>query len=89
MLFFNSVKFQNDLKTKAAQSTRPYIGISAQQNLDIVLPRKLTRTEKNRSIFLRPRPPHQLFISVSNDKLQTLKKQMLEKNVSEKCEQCS
>ena len=44
--FFNSVKFQNDLKTKAAQSTRPYIGISAQQNLDIVLPRKLTEQKK-------------------------------------------
>ncbi len=36
--FFNSEDFQNDLKTKAAQSTRPYIGISAQQNLVIDLP---------------------------------------------------
>ncbi len=37
--FFNSEDFQNDLKTKAAQSTRPYIGISAQQNLVIDLPK--------------------------------------------------
>ncbi len=36
--FFNSEDFQNDLKKKAAQSTRPYIGISAQQNLMISLP---------------------------------------------------
>lgn len=44
--FFNSVKFQNDLRTKAMQSTRPYIGISAQQDLDIVLPRKLMEQKK-------------------------------------------
>lgn len=44
--FFNSVKFQNDLRTKAMQSTRPYIGISAQQDLNIVLPRKLMEQKK-------------------------------------------
>lgn len=37
--FFNSLDFQNELKTKAAQSTRPYIGITAQQNLSIVFPK--------------------------------------------------
>ena len=35
---FHSESFQNELQTKAAQSTRPYIGISAQQNLTISLP---------------------------------------------------
>lgn len=35
---FHSESFQNEMQTKAAQSTRPYIGISAQQNLTISLP---------------------------------------------------
>ena len=39
--FFNSAGFQNELKTKAAQSTRPYIGITAQQNLGIVFPKEV------------------------------------------------
>ena len=44
--YFNSREFQNDLKAKAAQSTRPYIGISAQQNLLVYLPSKLKEQEK-------------------------------------------
>ena len=44
--FFNSLNFQNDLKTRAMQSTRPYIGISAQQNLDIILPKKQIEQQK-------------------------------------------
>ena len=39
--FFNSLDFQTELKTKAAQSTRPYIGITAQQNLKIILPAEI------------------------------------------------
>lgn len=44
--FFNSLDFQTELKTKAAQSTRPYIGITAQQNLRIILPRKIDEQRK-------------------------------------------
>ena len=39
--FFNSLDFQTELKTKAAQSTRPYIGITTQQNLKIILPAEI------------------------------------------------
>lgn len=49
--FFNSLDFQNDLKTKAAQSTRPYIGITAQQNLNIVLPKDVREQERIGTFF--------------------------------------
>ena len=49
--FFNSLDFQNDLKTKAAQSTRPYIGITAQQNLNIVLPKDVREQERIGTYF--------------------------------------
>ena len=76
--FFNSVKFQNDLKTKAAQSTRPYIGISAQQNLDIVLPRKLTEQKKIGVYFSDL--DHLITLHQRElEKLQNIKKAMLEK----------
>lgn len=76
--FFNSVKFQNDLKTKAAQSTRPYIGISAQQNLDIVLPRKLTE-QKKIGVYFSDLDHLITLHQRKYNKLQTLKKAMLEK----------
>ncbi|RHQ54165.1 restriction endonuclease subunit S [Dorea sp. AF24-7LB] len=44
--FFNSLDFQTELKTKAAQSTRPYIGITAQQNLKIILPSEIDEQRK-------------------------------------------
>ena len=44
--FFNSLDFQTELKTKAAQSTRPYIGITAQQNLKIILPAEIDEQRK-------------------------------------------
>ena len=44
--FFNSLDFQTELKTKAAQSTRPYIGITAQQNLKIILPTEIDEQRK-------------------------------------------
>lgn len=44
--FFNSLDFQTELKTKAAQSTRPYIGITAQQNLRIILPKEIDEQRK-------------------------------------------
>lgn len=39
--WFNSDCFQKEIKTKAAQSTRPYIGISAQRELGISLPKSI------------------------------------------------
>ena len=44
--FFNSLDFQTELKTRAAQSTRPYIGITAQQNLKIILPAEIDEQRK-------------------------------------------
>lgn len=44
--FFNFLDFQTELKTKAAQSTRPYIGITAQQNLKIILPAEIDEQRK-------------------------------------------
>ena len=49
--FFNSLDFQKDLKTKAAQSTRPYIGITAQQNLNIVLPKDVREQKRIGTYF--------------------------------------
>ena len=44
--FFNSDMFQKEIKTKAAQSTRAYIGISAQRELSFSFPESLD--EQNR-----------------------------------------
>ena len=44
--FFNSDMFQKEIKTKAAQSTRAYIGISAQRELSCSFPESLD--EQNR-----------------------------------------
>ena len=43
---FNSNSFQNEMQTKAAQSTRPYIGISEQQNLTIAIPCSVEEQKK-------------------------------------------
>lgn len=43
---FNSNSFQNEMQTKAAQSTRPYIGISEQQNLTIAIPCSIEEQKK-------------------------------------------
>lgn len=76
--FFNSLDFQTELKTKAAQSTRPYIGITAQQNLKIILPSEIDEQRKiglyfgnlDRLITLHQRKCEQT---------KTLKKYMLQK----------
>lgn len=49
--YFNSENFQTDIKAKAAQSTRPYIGISAQQKLMLDLPRKVDEQQKIGAYF--------------------------------------
>ena len=76
--FFNSISFQNDLKAKAAQSTRPYIGISAQQNLNIVLPKNHFEQEKIGTYFLELDNLITLH-QRKYDKLKTMKKACLEK----------
>lgn len=43
---FNSNSFQNEMQTKATQSTRPYIGISEQQNLTIAIPCSIEEQKK-------------------------------------------
>ena len=43
--WFNSDCFQKEIKKKAAQSTRPYIGISAQRELGISLPKSVDEQE--------------------------------------------
>ena len=76
--FFNSLDFQTELKTKAAQSKRPYIGITAQQNLKIILPSEIDEQRKiglyfgnlDRLITLHQRKCEQT---------KTLKKYMLQK----------
>ena len=76
--FFNSLDFQTELKTKAAQSTRPYIGITAQQNLKIILPTEIDEQRKiglyfgnlDRLITLHQR---------KCDEVKSLKKYMLQK----------
>lgn len=48
---FQSIQFQNEIKSKAAQSTRPYIGISEQQNLTISLPNSVGEQKKIGTFF--------------------------------------
>lgn len=43
--WFNSDVFQNEIKSKAAQSTRAYIGISAQRELTIQMPSSIDEQE--------------------------------------------
>lgn len=43
--WFNSDSFQTEIKSKAAQSTRAYIGITEQKNLTICLPNSLEEQE--------------------------------------------
>lgn len=50
--FFNSYDFQAELKEKAAQSTRAYIGISAQRALNILLPQNVIEQAKIGSFFV-------------------------------------
>lgn len=50
--FFNSFDFQAELKEKAAQSTRAYIGISAQRTLKILLPQNVIEQAKIGSFFV-------------------------------------
>ena len=44
--FFNSDSFQKEIKNKAAQSTRAYIGISAQRELSCAFPKSLDEQKR-------------------------------------------
>ena len=76
--FFNSLDFQTELKTKAAQSTRPYIGITAQQNLRIILPKEIDEQRKIGLYFRNL--DHLITLHQSKcENLKNLKKYMLRK----------
>lgn len=75
--FFNSLDFQTELKTKAAQSTRPYIGITAQQNLRIILPRKIDEQRKL-GFYFRTLDNLITLHQRKCDELQNMKKYMLQ-----------
>ena len=75
--FFNSLDFQTELKTKAAQSTRPYIGITAQQNLRIILPRKIDEQRKL-GFYFRTLANLITLHQRKCDELQNMKKYMLQ-----------
>lgn len=75
---FHSESFQNEMQTKAAQSTRPYIGISAQQNLTISLPCSTKEQQRIGEYFASL----DTFITLHQrklEKLKKIKKAMLEK----------
>lgn len=75
---FHSESFQNEMQTKAAQSTRPYIGISAQQNLTISLPCSTKEQQRIGEYFASL----DTFITLHQrklNKLKKVKKSMLEK----------
>ena len=75
--FFNSLDFQNELKTKAAQSTRPYIGITAQQNLSVFLPKDVNEQKEIGHCFTNL--DHLITLHQRKcDELQNIKKYMLQ-----------
>ncbi|MBD5474837.1 MAG: restriction endonuclease subunit S [Lachnospiraceae bacterium] len=81
--YFNSEEFQNDLKTKAAQSTRPYIGISAQQNLIIKFPLNVREQEQIGAYFASL--DHLITLHQRKcDETKELKKYMLQKMFPQK-----
>ena len=75
--FFNSLDFQTELKTKAAQSTRPYIGITAQQNLKIILPAEIDEQRKI-GLYFRNRDHLITLHQQKCDELKNIKKFMLQ-----------
>ena len=75
---FNSNSFQNEMQTKAAQSTRPYIGISEQQNLTIAIPCSVEEQKKVGKYFSNL--DHLITLHQRKcDEVKSLKKYMLQK----------
>ncbi len=74
--FFQSPNFQNRLKILSAQSTRAYIGITAQKQLDIVIPKI---EEQNKIVEILSKLDNKLILlKKKNKEYQKLKKGLMQ-----------